>query len=314
MTQITLEQIDPPDRVIVAHMTLAERVAMAVELLRANVPPEGYYVADSYGKDSCAIVKLCELSGVKHDCWYNNTTIDAPELIHFGKKNHPHTKWNNPPISMMKMMAEDCSSPPTRWSRWCCEVYKEGGGGTDRTRVMGVRAAESPARKRNWSEVVGINRRQYPMAIAPIVYWTNNQLWEFIIEYNIPVCELYAEGWKRLGCIGCPLAGCEHQAREFERWPAYERNWRRAIVANWEKWHAVPLQKPRKVKIGYDDAGKPIYTENTIRYQGYFKSGEQMYEWWRTMKSPREVDGGCISELLWTNAPDLDESAEGVVT
>ena len=35
-------------------------------------------------------------------------------------------------------------------------------------------------------------------------------------------CELYKEGFQRLGCIGCPMAGSCERKREFERWPKFK--------------------------------------------------------------------------------------------
>lgn len=40
-----------------------------------------------------------------------------------------------------------------------------------------------------------------------IIDWTDEDVWEFLRAYKIPYCELYNEGFKRLGCIGCPLGG-----------------------------------------------------------------------------------------------------------
>lgn len=72
------------------------------------------------------------------------------------------------------------------------------------------------------AKVVEICYRAHSTTINPIVDWTDSEVWEFIHEYNIPYCSLYDEGYKRLGCIGCPM-GSEKQRREqFERWPKYK--------------------------------------------------------------------------------------------
>ena len=42
-------------------------------------------------------------------------------------------------------------------------------------------------------------------------------------------CELYDEGWKRIGCIGCPMSSQRHKMEENERWPHVRRNWIKAI-------------------------------------------------------------------------------------
>jgi phosphoadenosine phosphosulfate reductase len=52
-----------------------------------------------------------------------------------------------------------------------------------------------------------------------MIDWTDAEVWEFIRSENIPYCSLYDEGWHRLGCIGCPVAGKHGREREFARWP-----------------------------------------------------------------------------------------------
>lgn len=65
--------------------------------------------------------------------------------------------------------------------------------------------------------------------INPIIDWTDDDVWEFIREYNIPYCKLYDEGYKRLGCIGCPMASRDARKREFEKYPKYKRAYIRAF-------------------------------------------------------------------------------------
>ena len=63
--------------------------------------------------------------------------------------------------------------------------------------------------------------------LNPIIDWTNDEVWEFIKEYDVPYCKLYDEGFTRLGCIGCPMAA--NREAEFERWPTYKRAYLRAF-------------------------------------------------------------------------------------
>lgn len=39
---------------------------------------------------------------------------------------------------------------------------------------------------------------------------------------------MYAEGFSRVGCVGCPMAG-KRRYRDFARWPAYEKLYIRAF-------------------------------------------------------------------------------------
>lgn len=70
--------------------------------------------------------------------------------------------------------------------------------------------------------------------INPIVDWTDEDVWEFlngdwIRPGGVPHCCLYDQGFKRLGCIGCPMAGTKRMAAEFLRWPKYRDHYLRAF-------------------------------------------------------------------------------------
>ena len=52
-------------------------------------------------------------------------------------------------------------------------------------------------------------------------------MWEFIKKYDVPYCCLYDQGYKRLGCIGCPMN--VRAAEELQRYPTYRRAYIRAF-------------------------------------------------------------------------------------
>lgn len=72
--------------------------------------------------------------------------------------------------------------------------------------------------------------------VNPIVEWTEEDVWEFLNDVaKVPHCELYDEGFARLGCIACPLQGREGMIRDFERWPKYKEKYIKAfdrMIAN----------------------------------------------------------------------------------
>ena len=256
--EILLSGFSPTDIESVRDCSMGDRVKRAIELLKANEPEDGYYLAFSGGKDSGVCKRLCEMAGVKFNAVYNQTTIDPPELVRFIKTHHADVAWGLPKYgNMMTRVAEKSAAPPTRMMRWCCEEYKEHGG-QGRTKVMGVRAAESPKRKRIWRETT--TDQDGNKVICPIVFWLDEHVWEFTHFYSVPYCSLYDEGWTRLGCVGYPLNN-ESRIREFKRWPAFERNWKKAVIANWQKWKDVPTKK-----------GAP-------RFQASFATGEEF--WWK---------------------------------
>lgn len=90
----------------------------------------------------------------------------------------------------------------------------------------------------------------------PIIDWTDADVWNFIRSENIPYCSLYDEGFDRLGCIGCPMAGTAGRTRHFFRWPSYKTKYLHVFDKMIEQ---------RKEK------GNPYR---------YVKNSEELFHWW----------------------------------
>lgn len=232
-----------------------ERLKTASEMSMANYGLP-LIITDSGGKDSSVVKELARRSGIPFEIQHNHTTADTPETVRFVRReakrfeelgikytiNMPVYKgqrtsmWNLIPQKLM---------PPTRLVRYCCEVLKEGGGKC-RFIATGVRWAESTNRKNNR----GIYEKASPdkerriilnndnddkrllfencrlkakRVVNPIVDWTDKDVWSFLTdECAPPVNPLYAEGWCRVGCVGCPMAS-KSREKEFARWPKYKQ-------------------------------------------------------------------------------------------
>ena len=139
---------------------------------------------------------------------------------------------------------------PTRILRWCCKEYKETSG-AGKVTLIGIRREESARRakrgeistsikgKRNeetfdqWSDheeqMVACVGGKDKILVSPIIYWTERDVWEFLNANGIPHCELYDEGYTRIGCICCPMSQYRHKIKEIKRWPHVKRNWLKTI-------------------------------------------------------------------------------------
>jgi len=224
-----------------------DKVAIAVARFRQfekqalALHPEGYYLAFSGGKDSQCIYHLAELAGVLFGAYMHLTTVDAPELLRFVRDNYPKVKREKPKDSMWRMIVKE-RMPPTRLARYCCEALKEGGG-SGRLVVTGIRNAESNARaSRRMMEVC--KRDSTKIFLNPIIDWTEGDVWEFLNSRQIPHCSLYDEGFKRLGCIGCPMGSRSGRLKQFERWPKFEELYKRAMQACLDKRRKDGLPTP----------------------------------------------------------------------
>jgi phosphoadenosine phosphosulfate reductase len=229
-------------------------VEKSIRLLKQHEPPDGYYVAFSGGKDSTVMLDLVKRGGVNYDAHYNVTTVDPPELALFIRQQYPEIKWERPSKTMYQLI-EDNMTPPTRLMRYCCRLLKEHGG-EGRTVVTGIRAEESQARaRRNEIDSGKNNPKDY---VHPIFMWSKNDIWQYISERQLPYCSLYDEGFERLGCIGCPMAGAKERERQFERWPGIAR----AYVAAMQKAVNRRIAKGKK------------------QVETSWKTGQEMFDWW----------------------------------
>lgn len=208
---------------------------------------------------------------------FDDVQMDSPK----DKDGNRITMWNLIPKKKM---------PPTRIVRYCCQELKETNG-KGRVTVTGVRWAESANRRKNQGGVTIFDKsakkvlddagidyidtdrggmvlnldnadtrsamelcyRTRKTLINPIIEWEDEDVWEFINTYNIPYCKLYDQGYKRLGCVGCPMS--YHKKEELERYPKYKQAYLRAFQRMLEEiW-----------KTGGDTS---------------WKTAEDVMEWW----------------------------------
>jgi phosphoadenosine phosphosulfate reductase len=250
-----------------------DKVAIAIDRIRAFEPPEGYYVAFSGGKDSVVILDLVKRAGVKFDAHYNITGIDPPELFYFIRDKHPEVERHIPDMSIWNLIIKKMQ-PPTRISRYCCQYLKERGG-SDRTVITGVRWGESVRRsKRKMTEACFRATRK--IYLHPIIDWSSRDVWNYIHCSKLPYCTLYDEGFFRVGCIGCPMGSATQRRMQFDRWPKYEEKWRNAMNLAAEARSNMPRE------------WKDIHPQRVD-----WSTGEKMFDWWmnedRTKEDPDQT-------------------------
>ena len=166
-----------------------DKVKDALDMLREFEPEDGYYLAYSGGKDSTVLLDLARRSGVKFDAHYNLTTVDPPELVYF-IRTQPDVIIESPGKTMWELIVEK-RMPPTRHVRYCCEVLKERGG-VDRRTLTGVRRAESSRRSKR-QQVERCTKYGSKTYIHPIFHWSDEEVWQYIRERELPYCSLYDE-------------------------------------------------------------------------------------------------------------------------
>lgn len=120
------------------------------------------------------------------------------------------------------------------------------------------------------------------LLVSPIIRWTVRDVWEFLNQVVcVPHCELYDEGWHRLGCINCPMASAKQKSIENKRWPHVKRNWIKAIM---------------KIRAG-GDLSEQTYAPPLLRRGGEDRNPIRRYVWcniYATMQPTRQTNSGRL--------------------
>lgn len=78
--------------------------------------------------------------------------------------------------------------------------------------------------------IVGCITGKESILVSPIIYWTKEDVWEFLNEVvKVPHCAIYDHGQTRIGCILCPMSNIRQKRKDIENYPHVKRNWIKAI-------------------------------------------------------------------------------------
>lgn len=208
-----------------------EKVALAIARIKNYCSGKRVLVAFSGGKDSQCCYHLCREAGIDFHAEFTVCRFEPPEQINFVRDNYPDATFRrNYKMTLVDEIAY--RGLPSRWARWCCNNKHVKTEGYDIT-VLGVRAAESAKRRDSW-RMFG-QKPDRTFYLAPIIDWTEEDVWNYLNSRSIPHCCLYDEGFRRIGCVCCPLA-ITKKKRDWERWPkianvlfmGLKKHWRKA--------------------------------------------------------------------------------------
>ena len=247
----------------------------------------------SGGKDSDVMLELFKRSGIPFEVHNSHTTADAPQTVrhirdvfrklelqgikcdidyHKQPDGSRITMWNLIPQKLM---------PPTRRVRYYCAVLKETGC-LNRIISTGVRWDESNNRRNRESFESIANKKADKVKVSdekmlftdnddtrklfeqcqlkaktvvnPIIDWKTSDIWEYIDSEKICTHCLYQQGYDRVGCIGCPMAG-KKRWKEFADFPTYKRAYIRAFD------RMLEVRKQREKETSWE-------------------TGEEVFLWW----------------------------------
>ena len=252
----------------IALIRKAEKLALTMQ------PDFGFHVGFSGGKDSQVVLGLVKMAGVKYKAVYNVTTNDPADNVRFIKRHYHDVEFCVPERSYFQLIAK--KGVPTMFSRWCCALYKETAG-VGCVVLTGVRKEESRkraeydevskwGRSKDTKESVDLDKMEEnefrcvngkdKFMVYPILEWTEDDVWTFIRERNLPINPCY-NTHKRVGCVFCPFA----RPKEIRAYCETHPKLKAAFI------HAIYIERERE------------------RDRQKLPSAEDYFDWWLSHES-----------------------------
>lgn len=202
---------------------------------------EDIMVSFSGGKDSTVtadlVVNALKGNRIKHifgdTTLEHDLTIEYVERLKKNKNIEIITARNND--NDFYKVAEQIG-PPSRMSRWCCYMFKTGAvnrimndlfGNKHILTFYGIRKNESVARsKYNRTEDKAEHKKISNQRVcSPIFYWSEFEIWLYILANKIDFNDAYKLGYSRVGCWCCPNASDNSEllakiylSKKYEKW------------------------------------------------------------------------------------------------
>ena len=189
---------------LVHGLNFAQKVDRSLDLIREAYEKfgSGLVVANSLGKDSCAVWHLAKRVDPAIRGFVVTTRFKPKKTVEFMEQTvaaHPELavyRSDEPiPDDLYEM-------DPDR----CCDILK-----VEPTRraveemgvscwVTGLRCTEGRTRT-DFQEVE--ERDRGLIKLNPILLWHEREVWQYLAIHRVPVNPLYAEGYRSLGCAPC---------------------------------------------------------------------------------------------------------------
>lgn len=209
-------------------------------------------VAYSGGKDSDVLKRVMDAAHINYILNFANTTNDtADTYTHWNETKATVSHWNcmNPDEGFYAWIKRKKYFIPTALVRNCCSTFKEG----QLTKeynikeplfdVVGVRKLESVKRSK-YEKIMDHtyrlkfskdNKDRFPVKwvqIAPILDWSDLDIWVYILNNNIKIHKAYYYGYERCGCLICPYTGAYDDMLTNEYYPFLWKRWTTEILPN----------------------------------------------------------------------------------
>lgn len=87
--------------------------------------------------------------------------------------------------------------------------------------ITGIRRDQSPSRRQ--TQIISWDNANHLVKLCPLAGWTQDQVWDYIRQHDLPTNMLHDEGYPSIGCMPCTRPVAAGEAERAGRWAGTEK-------------------------------------------------------------------------------------------
>lgn len=282
------------------------------------------YIAFSGGKDSIALLDLCDKVLPNNvPVIFSDTDMELPDTYKVWQQ--VQKKYLNREFIMVRADNSAIENwrlfgPPSRTVRWCCSVHKSSPAlvclkkrfKKEKVLVMaftGVRQEESNSRA-DYADSSDGMKATMQINRMPIVEWGAHELWLYIFANNLIINAAYRKGLARVGCIMCPESSHKYEWFVDKAYPGLLQPYNEIIIETSAKTFSskdeqiafiggLSWQARKSGSVLNSTITNPIENIDGLKasFKSHHLSEELFYEWIKVLGDVEKTSDGAVLRL-----------------
>lgn len=210
-------------------------------------------------------------------------------------------------------------------SHYCCKYFKKNPSDNyvkenNAYPIVGTMAGESKLRLNSWVKHSCNMFTGKKIQSRPLSIWTEQDIWDYIEQFDLKICELYYQGHKRTGCFLCPYGAHMDKSEKnkfellYEQHPKQYKSLeqlgiKRVLmdmgvrISNDEEYMIAMEERQKEIKSWYEKVEQDI-SEKGVESEYY-----RYYKYFQKQKTC-ETQNCEICSLSETTSSNIDPEEE----